>query len=103
MLVVVLLLAVILGVGLGLLAAVTVLRRPGAPASSGDPMSASLTAAMAEGMTAAVAAVQEQAAADRDAAVHAALHQAAVLQRQQLDQVAAHHRGAPGAGRRPPA
>ena len=43
-------------------------------------------------MTAAVAAAQEQAAADRDAAVHAALHQAAVLQRQQLDQVAAHHR-----------
>jgi DNA recombination protein RmuC len=92
MIVVVLLLAVILGVGLGLLVAVIVLRRPGAPASSGDPTSASLTAAMAEGMTAAVAAVQEQAAADRDAAVHAALHQAAVLQRQQLDQVAAHHR-----------
>jgi len=41
---------------------------------------------------AAVAAVQEQAMAERDAAVQAALQQAAVLQRQQLEQVTTHHR-----------
>jgi DNA recombination protein RmuC len=43
-------------------------------------------------VAAAVAAVQEQAVAERDAAVQAALQQAAVLQRQQLEQVTAHHR-----------
>src|SRR5262245_35225073 len=37
-------------------------------------------------------AANQQAAADRDAAIHAALQQAAVLQREQLEQVTVHHR-----------
>ncbi len=78
------LLAAVLGVGVGLLVALAILRKA-PPADAVPPgVAASLAATMA--------AVKEQAASERDAAVHAALQQAAVLQREQLDQVATHHR-----------
>jgi len=84
------LVALVLGVGLGLLGALVVLRRP--PVADGAGQGPELASAVSASVTAAVAAVQEQAVAERDAAVQAALQQAAVLQRQQLEQVTAHHR-----------
>ena len=73
------LLAVVLGIGLGLLGALVLLRRP-PPGVAAEPLPPALAASLA----AAVSAVQEQAASERDAAVHAALEQVAVLQREQL-------------------
>ena len=84
------LVALVLGAGLGLLGALAVLRRP--PAVDGSPREPELSSAVTASVAAAVAAVQEQAVAERDAAVQAALQHAAVLQRQQLEQVTAHHR-----------
>ncbi len=84
------LVALVLGAGLGLLGALVVLRRP--PAVDGAGRDPELSSAVTASVAAAVAAVQEQAVAERDAAVQAALQQAAVLQRQQLEQVTAHHR-----------
>ena len=84
------LVALVLGAGLGLLGALVVLRRP--PAAEGAAREPELSSAVTASVAAAVAAVQEQAVAERDAAVQAALQQAAVLQRQQLEQVTAHHR-----------
>ena len=84
------LVALVLGAGLGLLGALVVLRRP--PAADGAAREPELSSAVTASVAAAVAAVQEQAVAERDAAVQAALQQAAVLQRQQLEQVTAHHR-----------
>jgi DNA recombination protein RmuC len=84
------LVALVLGAGLGLLGALVVLRRP--PAAAGTGREPELSSAVTASVAAAVAAVQDQAVAERDAAVQAALQQAAVLQRQQLEQVTAHHR-----------
>jgi DNA recombination protein RmuC len=84
------LVALVLGAGLGLLGALVVLRRP--PVADGAGQGPELASAVSASVAAAVAAVQEQAVAERDAAVQAALQQAAVLQRQQLEQVTAHHR-----------
>ena len=83
------LVALVLGAGLGLLGALVVLRRPRAAEGAGRE---ELSSAVTTSVAAAVAAVQEQAVAERDGAVQAALQQAAVLQRQQLEQVTAHHR-----------
>ena len=81
--------ALVLGAGLGLLGALVVLRRsPAADGAGREELSSAVTTSVA----AAVAAVQEKAMAERDAAVQAALQQAAVLQRQQLEQVTGHHR-----------
>jgi DNA recombination protein RmuC len=68
------LLAFGLGAGLAVLAALALLRRP------------ALTSAGAQGPA------PEQMAQERDRAINAALQQAAVLQREQLEQVTAHHR-----------
>ena len=84
------LVALVLGAGLGLLGALVVLRRP--PVADGAGPAPELASAVTASVAAAVAAVQEQAVAERDAAVQAALQQAAVLQRQQLEQFTSHHR-----------
>jgi DNA recombination protein RmuC len=86
------LVALVLGAGLGLLGALVVLRRPATASVATAGPEPELASAVTASVAAAVAAVQEQAVAERDAAVQAALQQAAVLQRQQLEQVTAHHR-----------
>ena len=86
------LVALVLGAGLGLLGALVVLRRPATASVATAGREPELASAVTASVAAAVAAVQEQALAERDAAVQAALQQAAVLQRQQLEQVTAHHR-----------
>jgi DNA recombination protein RmuC len=57
-----------------------------------DTVAPATTAAISATVSEALATLQQQAAADRDAAVQAALQQAAILQREQLDQASVHQR-----------
>ena len=77
-------LAIGLGLGLGVVLASAFLRRSSSPPGGHADAAAAVAAA--------VAAAQDRATAERDAAVDAALRQAAVLQREQLEQVTAHNR-----------
>jgi DNA recombination protein RmuC len=77
--------------GLAGLAGGLVVARASGKRGAGEP-AVTNEAAIGAAVAGALAELQQQAAGERDAAVHAALQQAAVIQRQQLDQVTAHHR-----------